>query len=118
MTFFVQYAEEYSRVIAGIVLEVRQTLDATKNKSGFEVFDFYTSEIEKVMEDVIPYKLETESGNLAAYFSVKVTGNGGALYQKFVRPNFRQFDIDISQKINSFIFNNDWKQDFLFGELK
>lgn len=120
MTFYIQYTGEHSRVIAGVVLESRQIIAATKNKSGFEVMDFFNIEIQKVTGDVIPYIVETETGSLAAYFSVKVTGVGdqsvGALYQLFIRPNFQGLTTDINGKIGSFIFNRDWRRDILFGE--
>jgi len=117
VNFYIQYAEEYARVIAAIVLESRQLIPAIKNKSGFEVMDYFNVEIEKVTNQVVPYKIEAENGSLAAYFSVQVTGVGGGLLQKFIRPNFAQFQAIINMEISSFIFNGSWKNDFLFGEL-
>lgn len=117
MIFFIQYAEEYSRLIAAIVLESREVIRLVSGKGGFAVYDFFNEEIAKVTDNVVPYKLETETGSLVAYFSVKVTGNAGQLYQTFIRPNFQQFTGDINQKISNFIFNGYWKQDFLQGEL-
>lgn len=117
MIFFIQYAEEYSRVIAAIVLESREIIRLIAGKGGFEVYDYFNEEIDKVTDGIVPYKIESETGSLVAYFSVKVTGNAGQLYQTFIRPNFQQFADDINQKIAIFIFNGYWKQDFLQGEL-
>lgn len=118
MTFYKSYLIEYRRVIAGIILESRELLPATKSKDGFAVEAYYNSEIEKVTDDVITYKMETVSGNLAAYFSILVTGSVAAQYQLFIRPAFVQFSGAISDFINNFITSNEWATDILQGELK
>lgn len=118
MTFYISYCIEFNRVIPAIVLESRQLIAAIKNKSGFEVKAYFDAEISKVIEGVIPYKIEIESGNLAAYFSLKQVAAGSELYQLFVRPNFLAFSSLINTKITTFINDGGWKQDLLQGELK
>jgi len=118
MTLYQSYLIEYSRVITGIVLESRKLIAATVGKSGFAVEAFCNMEAEKVTDNVIPYKLETAQGNLAAYFSLIVNGNLTTQYQLFIRPAFEQFSIEIQQFINIFISSNEWQTDILTGELK
>lgn len=118
MTFYKSYLIEYKRVISGIILESRQLLPVTKNKTGFETEAYVNLEIEKVTDNVIPYKLETITGNLAAYFSLSVNGTVAAQYQLFIRPAFVQFSGAISDFISNFIISNEWNTDILQGELK
>lgn len=116
MNFYISYCVEFNRVIAGIVLESRQNITAIKNKSGFEVKAFFDNEIDKVGSDVLPYKMETETGTLAAYFSLRVTGTAAVLYQLFIRHNFAEFATEISGFISNFISNGSYKSDILEGE--
>lgn len=117
MTFYATYLIEYSRVLAGIILEGRQSLAQTKDKTGFEVKAFFDSEINKVTTNVVPYKIETEQGNLAAYFSVLTDGIAGQQYQLFIRPSFAAYALQLSLFISNFIGNGSWKADILQGEL-
>lgn len=117
MTFYATYIQEYSRVIAAIILEGRQSFAQTKDKTGFQVKAFFDSESNKVVEGVVPYKIQTVDGNLVAYFSVLTSGLSAQQYQLFIRPSFAQFSGQINQFISNFIGNGSWTADILQGEL-
>lgn len=113
MEFFISYNIEYNRVLSGIILENRQAITQTKDKTGFQVKTFIDGQIGLVDDTTIPYILETAQGNLAAFFSLKVVGVEASTQQLFIRKNFAQFGDDISLKISSFISTNDWRTDLL-----
>lgn len=113
MILNISYCIEYNRVIPAIILEGRQTIVATKNKTGFEVKEYFDAEIAKVVDGVLPYKMETELGNLVCYFSLKQVGTGIELYQQFTRMNFAAFSDEITAKISNFITINGFEQDVL-----
>ncbi len=118
MTFYISYCIEYNRILPAIILEGRQSIAATKDKTGFEVKAYFDAEIAKVVDGVLPYKMETETGNLACYFSLKQVGAGIEQYQLFVRPNFLAFNSDIILKISTFINEGLFEKDILQGQLK
>lgn len=113
MEFFISYCVEYNRVLSGIILENRQGIPAIKDKSGFQALAYVDEQIAAVTDTVIPYIIETAAGNLAAYFSLQVTNGVAVLLQYYARPNFAQFETEISLKLSTFIESNDWNTDIL-----
>ncbi len=100
-------------MLSGVILENRQAIPETKDKTGFEVKAFIDSQIALVGDMVIPYIMETAQGNLVSFFSLQVAGETASLLQLFIRGNFTQFEPEITTKIGIFITSNDWRTDFL-----
>jgi len=113
VNFYISYNVEYARVLSGVILENRQGIAQTKDKTGFQVKSFIDDQIALVDDSVIPYIMETAQGNLVAFFSLKMTGEAVSLLQLFIRANFIDFQAQITAKIDTFILSNEWHTDNL-----
>lgn len=113
MDFFISYNAEYFRVLSGVILENRQAIASTKDKTGAEVQAYIEEQIDLVDASVIPYIMEITTGNLAAFFSLKVTAGVASVFQLFIRGNFADFQGAITENISIFINNGDWRIDLL-----
>lgn len=113
MNFYISYCVEYNAVLSGIILENRQAIASTKDKTGAEVKTFIDSQIALIADTVIPYIIETDNGNLVAFFSLKITAGVATVLQLFIRNNFTDFQSAISQEISNFINHGNWRTDIL-----
>lgn len=104
---------DYQRMINGILIDSQYLIPAISNKNGFAIKAYCDVEIAKVTDNVIPYKIETENGNVAGFFTLQTNGSITTLYQKQLRPAFVQFDIELNQLISNFINTNRWINDTL-----
>ena len=117
MTFKVTYNQEYKRVIPAVLIDSRQNLPFLKSAGGYDVLAYTDSQVDLVTEKVIPYKVETEDGNLAGYFNLQVQGDNddaAALLNYQLRPAFEVFNSQILGIISTFIQSNEWQFDCLF----
>jgi hypothetical protein len=115
MIFRIIYNQEYKRTIPAVLIDSRGSISAIQTAGGFAVKAYTDSQVALVTDTIIPYKIETDLGNLAGYFNLQVKFNVTVtLKGKQLRPAFQQFDNQISQIINNFISSNDWKEDYLF----
>jgi hypothetical protein len=116
MSYRVIYNEEYRRVIPAVLIDSRANIAAIKTAGGFAVKAYTDSQVALVTDTVIPYKIETNEGNLAGYFNLSVSTNpkSAVLLNAQLRPAFVQFNSEISQIISNFIISNDWQFDYLF----
>jgi len=117
MTFrFIYQPSEFSRIIPAINIEARANIPAIKNQIGSVIKAYNDTEISKVQDDVLFYKIETTEGVLAGYFSVRIKVNiavHAILLQYQLRPSFSSYVTQISAQINTFINNGTWNQDYL-----
>lgn len=114
MTFRITYNDEYKRVIPAVIIDGRGLNPAIATLGGFAMKAYTDSKVAQVIPGTIPYKIETDTGNLAGYFILMIDYNGTPfLIDYLVRPAFVQFDSEISQNINNFIQSNDWQFDTL-----
>lgn len=109
------YDDQPFRTIPGVLIDSRAGTPLA-NQIGTVIKAYTDGQVSLVTDNVIPYKVETDSGNLAGYFTLQVIlGNQSAQMQQFVlRPGFKQFLSEISAQINTFITGGQWKPDFLF----
>lgn len=107
----VVYASEYQRIIPACIIDSRAFIPEVLNQVGTVIESFTDAEVAKVVEGVLPYKLETMEGNMIGFFSLKLDGSTVGIYQRFIRPAFRRFDLEISQRIAIFIHQNEYVAD-------
>lgn len=114
MIYKVTYNQEYKRVIPAVLIDSRGTIPAIQTVGGYELKSYNDSQVAIVTDTVIPYKIETETGNLAGYFNVQTKSETRAVLQGYqLRPAFQQFDAEILQIITNFIASNVWQYDIL-----
>lgn len=116
MTYrFIYNNFDCQRVIPAILIDSRSNIPAIKNKIGSAIKAYTDAETSKVTGTVIFYKIETELGVLAGYFSLQTATNGTAtILQYQIRPSFAQFNTEIQGLINTFIQANEYGKDYLF----
>jgi len=112
---FIYSNPEAARIISGVNLDSRNTINALKNKDGFGVKTYSDTMIALVDSSVIFYKLETDNGTVAGFVSLKTNleRTTAMIFQLQLRPAFQQFATDISTIINNFIANGAWRPDIL-----
>lgn len=123
MGFLFKYEpSEYPRIIPAVLIDDRKNIPAIANQTGAVIKAYFDTEIAKVKDNVLFYRIETiknkgepADGVLVGYFSIFVKGNNLAagLYQFQLRPSFKQFTTKLSAEITIFIVNKTWKQDYL-----
>jgi hypothetical protein len=97
----------------GVIIDSQYTISAISNKLGSVIKDYCDTEIGKVADNVLPFRIETNDGNLAGYFTIQVTGATVSILQTQIRPAFLQFNTTISNIIATFITNGEWKRFYL-----
>lgn len=113
MNFHFTYCENYRRVINGVIIDSQFIIPAISGQLGYVVKAYADGEVAKVNDNVLPYRIETDNGNLAGYFTLMVNGNSIYLLQEQLRPAFIQFDTQLTSEINSFIINGGYRKDIL-----
>lgn len=109
------YDDQPFRTIPAVLIDSRAGT-SIENQVGSVIKAYTDSQVALVTDAVIPYKIESDTGSIAGYFTLQVVlGNQTAQLQQFVlRPAFKQFLSEISAQINTFITGGQWKPDFLF----
>lgn len=114
MIYRITYSDDYKRVIPAVIIDGRGLSAATATLSGYEMKAYTDAKVNKVTPNTIPYKIETDNGNLAGYFILMIDYNGiPVLVDYLFRPAFVQFSSEISQIINNFITSGNWQFDTL-----
>lgn len=114
MNFRIIYNDAYKRVIPATLIDSRGKISAIETAGGFAVRDYTNAEVDRVGENVIPYKIETEGGNLVGFFNLVIKfGFVCTLLNKQLRPAFQTFDTQITNKISNFILSKEWQSDIL-----
>ncbi len=112
------YDKDYKRIIPAVITDSRANIPSIATVSGSVLKNFIDAEIQLVSDydNRICYKIETENGNLVGYFiiDINLTNQSAYVFKVQLRPAFVQFDIQINNEINNFMFNFTWKKDFLF----
>ena len=113
MTFTLTYDLDYQRTIPAVIIDSRAVIPAIKNQLGYVVKKYFDAQVALVGANSLPYKIETNDGNLAGICTIEVSGNTAILGQFVLRPAFQQFILQIQQVIGTFIQNFNWQDDFL-----
>jgi hypothetical protein len=116
MTYrFIYSQSECNRIIPAVLIDKRASIDEIKNKAGSIIKAFTDQQVSLVTDTTIFYKIETDQGNLAGYFTLQVIRTGVvAILQYELRPAFVEFDLEISGLISNFIRDASYQQDYLF----
>jgi hypothetical protein len=124
MTYrFIYSNSESNRIIPAVLIDKRAAIPEIKNQVGSIIKAYTDARAALVTEDVLFYKIETDLGNLAGYFTLKVVRYISepellpvyvALLQATqLRPAFEQFSGTISGLISNFITQSEWSEDYL-----
>lgn len=115
MTYSFIYEDDYNRLMMACIIDARASIPEIKNQVGTVIKAYVDSKVSLVNSNTIVYKIETELGVLAGYFTIQVnTSNKTALLDQFVvRPAFKNFT-EIKTQIGNFITSNKWQSDYLF----
>lgn len=119
MTFkFIYEPSEYHRIIPAVLIDARASIPAIANQDGWTIRSYADAESAKVdanlkilffrIETTIE-KLDNSEGVLAGYFSLSAIGKP-RLYQFQTRPNFYQYNTQISAEISNFISSGQFRQ--------
>lgn len=116
MSYRIIYNDSYKRVIPAVLIDSRASIPAIVTAGGYDVLDYTNSQTALIVSNVVPYKIETDLGNLVGYFNLTIGTNpvSASLLNKQLRPAFQKYDSDITQLISNFIISSDWVNDYLF----
>jgi len=111
---FIYSQSEANRLVPAVLIDKRAAIPEIKNKTGVVIKAFIDVQVALVTESCIFYKIETDLGNLAGYFTLQVIREGVVIIlQQELRPPFEQFSVEISGLIANFITNGTWQTDHL-----
>lgn len=115
MTYrFIYDRIDAARVLPSVLIDKRAAIDAISGKTGAIIKAYTDAQVAELGVGSLFYKIETDGGNLAGYFTVNVNNeDAGSLFQFELRPAFEQFSAVISQQISNFISGNGWLPDYL-----
>lgn len=115
MTYrFIYSQSEKNRIVPAVLIDKRAAVTGMANQIGSVIKSITDSQVAIIDETCIFYKIETEGGNLAGYFTLKVIREGTvSLLQYELRPPFEQFSSVISGIINNFMVAGKWVYDYL-----
>jgi len=116
MSYRVVYNDAYKRVIPAVLIDSRGTNSSLYTASGNAVLSYTNGKVALVTSSVLPYKIETDTGNLVGYFNLTVVESpkSASLLNKQLRSAFQKYDSEISQVISNFITSSNWQADYLF----
>lgn len=115
MTYNFVYCDEPRRIIPAIIVDNRASIPQIKNQVGNIIKFYIDSQLLLLGSTSITYKVETNLGVLAGFFSINVntTNKTAILIMEQLRPAFKGF-AELTTQISNFILNGDWKIDYLF----
>lgn len=114
MIFNIVYMTDKDRVINGIINDSQFIIPPISNQLGVVVKSYADTQINATgSNSVLPYKIITELGNIAGYFTLQTNGSIAVIQEKQLRPSFVNFDTEITAKISNFIQKNEWVDNFL-----
>ena len=117
MTFrFIYSPYEHNRIIPAVLIDGRDQISAIGGKVGSVIKSYTDAQTGVVTDSHIFYKIETDSGNLAGYFTLNVgdaSDVGVTLVQFELRPAFRVNMLRISTQIANFMSAGGWRYDTL-----
>lgn len=115
MTYYFIFEDDYSRIIPALLIDARASIPQIANQIGAVIKNYTDSKVALVNDTTITYKIETNLGVMAGYFTIQVDiSNKTAVLDQFVlRPAFQTFS-EIQSQIINFIQSGGWQPDFLF----
>lgn len=105
--------DSYKRLMWGVISDSRTNIPAVKNQVGAVIKAYVDMQISLVTPDVLPYKIETGTGNLVGYFGLYVGPGSVSIQFQQLRPAFVGFSAEISTVMINFILSGAFKFDTL-----
>ena len=115
MIYHFVYEPDFARIIPAITIDNRASIPVIKNQVGSVIKAFNDYQLSLLSSTSITYKIETDLGVLAGFFSIQVdiSNKTATLIMEQVRPAFKGFT-ELTDQIGNFIQGFDWQKDYLF----
>lgn len=112
---YILYTQDVNQIVAAVNIDARATT-MQLGWNGIEVQAFLDEILSLFTENTLLYKLETELGVLAGYFTLDVIRSKKTAIRSslVLRPAFQINQVDIIAQTDAFITRNDWNDDILF----
>ncbi len=116
MIFRIIYSPyEHNRVIPAVIIDCRATIPDIKNATGSVIKEYIDPKVYLAATQIF-YKIESENGSLAGYFTLGVNDIGVPVLDQFqLRPAFAGFMSSISAQIANFMSAGTWRFDTLLN---
>jgi len=111
MNYNITYEADYARVIPAVLIDARAQYPQLSGATGFAMLPYINSQVALASSGSVFYKLETDSGNIVGYFTVKTIDGSLGIFA--LRPQFSGFSAQISQQITNFISSGNWRFDYI-----
>lgn len=114
MTYFITYLIEVARTVQAVMIDDR-TNQFPENANGNQIKPIIDTFLGTIGENSLPYKIETELGNLIGFFVLLVDKDNltVTIQKKVLRPQFELQFTAINSYIDNFIASNEWIEDVL-----
>lgn len=112
-TYVITYAENYKRLMWGVISDSRINIPAVKNQIGVIIKQYVDGQTTLVTSGVLPYAIATQEGSLVGYFGLQTAQGAPFILFSQLRPAFIQDSLSIYQNISTFITSNNWQFDTL-----
>ena len=111
------YTKEWNRIIQAVLIDSRDT-SMPNAANGNDIKVIVDSEINKIDDNVIFYKLENNNGVLIGYFSILINGKtkSGILHQFQLRKAYYSSQATIKRFVYDYINYKLWECDYLFKD--
>lgn len=114
MTFDLIFEQDYTRIIPAVINDSWSIIPQTKMQFGSVIKSYSDSQLALIVPGVLPYRIESNEGNLAGYMALQVNNNVATVLLFQLRPGFVALTNQISQNIGTFIQSNLWLNDMLY----
>lgn len=111
MKYSITYEADYERLIPAVLIDGRAQYPWLSGKTGAEMLPYLDAEVAKASVNSVFYKIETDNGTVAGYFTVDYSVNSLGIFA--LRPQFLTDIAPISQQISNFISGGDWRFDYV-----
>ena len=114
MIYYITYSLDKRRIVPAVLIDNRAT-NGLAGKTGFEIKEVTDAAVVGVGEKGLFYLVETEQGNLAGYFVLRVHLSNFSVNLAGIqlRPAFKDQSVEINQNITEFVNSGLWKTDYL-----
>lgn len=111
---FIFCKSDSHRIVPAVLIDNRANIPEIKNKVGSVIKTFTDAQAAMVGDTEMFYKIETENGNLAGYFTLMYVRAGEVSRLQFeLRAAYQQFSAEISGLVSTFIQTSGWQADWL-----
>lgn len=114
MTYSITYSLDKRRIVPAVLIDNRAT-NGLAGKTGAAIKVVTDAAVAAITSQDLFYLLETDSGNLAGYFVLRVYLSNFSvnLVSIELRPAFKDQSVVINQRVAVFVNSGLWKTDYL-----